>query len=514
MTPRFVISMLALDGLEMSKACIDSVLASNCQDFQLVLTDNNSSDGTYQMFRDFAVSHPGKIAEIRLNTDNFGFISPNNSACEYARSVGAEFFITLNNDLTVPPNWLDEFIRMFETYPKLAVSGPRGTISEVNKNMIGDSAAKYTFAEGSCMCVRLSMLEPGEPLFANYLSFIYFDDLQLSLRMQRRGLEVRQANFKVLHRNGSTCTRHPEAIRKCREAMQHNHAVMLQKWGHWNKVRRFDFPILFRRTFATGDALLMTPVIRAMHELWPLCPIDVETNATEVFKGNPLVRKCSTRIKVEPETMVVDLNGAYERKPRLNVLEAYARVAGVDAAEVVPKCELYGYTKWINPGGRWCAVHIGPTTWPGRNWPMDRWRSVINALKRNEWRIMLFGDKSREEFEAHNDQRGQQGVQELAGLIAGCDLFVGLDSFPMHVAQAVGTPCVALFGINNPRCFMTAGNGPAIAVESDPMHRDTGRRNKIANVTFLRTDDSVMKTISVAQVLAAVEEIMAKPVPI
>ncbi len=59
---------------------------------------------------------------------------------------------------------------------------------------------------------------------------------------------------------------------------------------------------------------------------------------------------------------------------------------------------------------------------------------------------------------------------------------------------------------------MTAGNGPAIAVESDPMHRDTGRRNKIANVTFLRTDDSVMKTISVAQVLAAVEEISAPKV--
>jgi len=41
---------------------------------------------------------------------------------------------------------------------------------------------------------------------------------------------------------------------------------------------------------------------------------------------------------------------------------------------------------------------------------------------------------------------GQLSLKELAALIAGARLFVGVDSAPMHMAAAVGTPVLALFG--------------------------------------------------------------------
>lgn len=41
---------------------------------------------------------------------------------------------------------------------------------------------------------------------------------------------------------------------------------------------------------------------------------------------------------------------------------------------------------------------------------------------------------------------GQFNLRELAALTARAKLFVGVDSAPMHIAAAVGTPCVALFG--------------------------------------------------------------------
>lgn len=41
---------------------------------------------------------------------------------------------------------------------------------------------------------------------------------------------------------------------------------------------------------------------------------------------------------------------------------------------------------------------------------------------------------------------GQLNLKELAALIARARLFVGVDSAPMHIAAAVGTPVVALFG--------------------------------------------------------------------
>lgn len=518
-SPRFVISMLALDGLAMSKKCIESILASDCRDFVLHLTDNGSTDGTGEYFRDMEnwsdnICQPKErlsIIRVVSNEENEGFIDPNNKAFEYARSVGAEFFITVNNDLTVPRNWLTVFAAMFDANPKLAVSGPKGTISRVDNAMVGNSADRYEFAEGSCMCVRVSAVEKNETLFAPYLKFIYYDDLELSLRMQRKGLEVRQANFHVVHRNGSTCTRHPDAVAKCRAAMTHNQAVMLKKWVHWNKVRKFDFPILFRRTFAAGDILQMTPIIRAMKKKWPLCPIDVECGVPEIFKGNPYVRRAGKQIPVTRETWVIDLNGSYEKTPQRHVMETYAEYAGLDYSEIEPKCELFldGSLPVLQP--KTVAVHIGPSNWLGRTWPMDRWQEVIRQLKNDGWWVVLFGDKSPIKFEAQLDLRGQSGVHELARLIRACELYVGLDSFPMHVAQAVGVPVVALFGIIDPKCHITP-SGEYIAVTSDPNHPHTGKRNKIPNITFIRTDDSVMRTISVDMVMEAVRTMTQKAI--
>ncbi len=44
------------------------------------------------------------------------------------------------------------------------------------------------------------------------------------------------------------------------------------------------------------------------------------------------------------------------------------------------------------------------------------------------------------------DLGGQLQLQELAALIARAQAFIGVDSAPMHMAAALGTPCVALFG--------------------------------------------------------------------
>ena len=44
-------------------------------------------------------------------------------------------------------------------------------------------------------------------------------------------------------------------------------------------------------------------------------------------------------------------------------------------------------------------------------------------------------------------------LAELAGLLAAAGVFVGNDSGPAHLAAALGTPTVALFGPTDPRHF-------------------------------------------------------------
>jgi heptosyltransferase-3 len=44
------------------------------------------------------------------------------------------------------------------------------------------------------------------------------------------------------------------------------------------------------------------------------------------------------------------------------------------------------------------------------------------------------------------DLSGQLSLKELGALLRRARLFIGVDSAPMHIAAAVGTPTVALFG--------------------------------------------------------------------
>lgn len=59
------------------------------------------------------------------------------------------------------------------------------------------------------------------------------------------------------------------------------------------------------------------------------------------------------------------------------------------------------------------------------------------------------------------DRSGTLGLKQTAGLIEASDLFVGCDTGPLHIAVAVGTPVVALFGAADP-----ARTGPFGRAES------------------------------------------------
>lgn len=503
---KFVVSVLAMDRLETTRKCIDSVLA-NSRDYHLILTDNGSKDGTAEYFARLAADNTSFITAV-LNPDNQLFIPPHCRAFEMAKAMGAKYCVLLNDDTEVPAGWLEKLAMPLDAFPGAAISGPKGTFSELNRAMLGYSSNKFEYVEGSCLCAKIELVARQGPLFSPYLDGIYHDDSDLCLRMQRAGHTIHRVDF-VLKHTRNYAARAPEARERCRACNAKNQQTMLKKWAHWNTVRRFDFQIIVKRSYAVGDVLLTTPIIRALKKLWPLCPIDVETNFPDIFKGNPCVRRAAPKIGITPGAWVIDLNGAYEKTPMIPVLSSYARAAGLESSQIEPYLDLYcqpGDAPTL-PEGPWAALHVGPTTWPGRTWPLDRWAQVADRLRSAGWKVMLFGEKGPEKIACDADYRGQKGFQELAALLLQCAVFIGLDSFPSHAAAAMCTPSVVLYGVTNPDMF-AVNEGAFVAVRSDPAHPDTGRRNKIPGITFLKTTDGCMRTITVDQVINAVKSII------
>ncbi len=107
-------------------------------------------------------------------------------------------------------------------------------------------------------------------------------------------------------------------------------------------------------------------------------------------------------------------------------------------------------------------VVIAPmTTWSSRNWSLDRWAEVADHLIDDGNRVILIGTSKPEDQKAVNyvSERmagnaivavGTLTFAQLAALIDRAKMVVSSDTGPMHMAAALDTPYVALFGPTAP----------------------------------------------------------------
>lgn len=100
---------------------------------------------------------------------------------------------------------------------------------------------------------------------------------------------------------------------------------------------------------------------------------------------------------------------------------------------------------------------------PGGNWVYKLWNAanyalVANALcKEQNAAILLFAGPHERELQAQVAGMMDlppilvktENLRHLAALISVCDVYIGNDTGPMHIAAAVDTPVVALFGSTN-----------------------------------------------------------------
>jgi ADP-heptose:LPS heptosyltransferase len=123
-------------------------------------------------------------------------------------------------------------------------------------------------------------------------------------------------------------------------------------------------------------------------------------------------------------------------------------------------------------GGPWVALHPGGGQNPGmtllrKRWLPERWAAVADELiASNNAQVMLVGGPGDHEVVASVAEamqaRPEVLVQRwdwsvLGAFLEGCDLFLGHDTGMMHLAAAVQTPTVAVFGPSDPRLYAPYG---------------------------------------------------------
>lgn len=103
-------------------------------------------------------------------------------------------------------------------------------------------------------------------------------------------------------------------------------------------------------------------------------------------------------------------------------------------------------------------LHGGPT-WAVKEWPIESWCRLVERLKSElgcgvmqlvAARNITVKNPICRVIPGADPVECVDDVDKLIHLVAAVDLLIGIDSGPIHVAGAVGTPCVGLFGPTDP----------------------------------------------------------------
>jgi ADP-heptose:LPS heptosyltransferase len=162
------------------------------------------------------------------------------------------------------------------------------------------------------------------------------------------------------------------------------------------------------------------------------------------------------------------------------------------------------------------GINPGPN-WRVKEWEASKWQRLINRIHSEYPAVVIqFGTSKGDGSTDYDKLTGVKPLvnrlkgEELVALIATCDLIVSIDSGPVHIAGAVGTPVVGLFGPLNPSLVLTP-ESPGLGIFADvPCLFCHNRTPVIHWIDGCPNDIACMKTLDAESVFDAVKSMLAR----
>ena len=98
------------------------------------------------------------------------------------------------------------------------------------------------------------------------------------------------------------------------------------------------------------------------------------------------------------------------------------------------------------------VIHPGSSS-PDKCWPEQHFCALAAQLAKRGWATAIICGPIEIERGLVGDSLQPPNLRSLAGLLSCASLFIGNDSGPGHIAAAVGTPTLSLFGPTDPRIW-------------------------------------------------------------
>ncbi len=243
--PLVSLVIVSYGGLELTQACLDSVLGRETwPNFEVIAVDNASPDTTPAYLAALSAREP-RLRCI-FNADNRGFAAANNQGIAQSRG---EFVILLNNDTVVPPGMIGRLVRHLRRDPRLGILCPTtnfcGNEAKVDagyaqmSEMPAFAARRADQFRGRvfdiavaamyCVALRRKVLEEIGPLDETYGVGMFEDD-DFAIRARNAGYRVACAEDAYVHHVGQGSFRKLSPA-EYEELWKKNQAYFEKKWG-------------------------------------------------------------------------------------------------------------------------------------------------------------------------------------------------------------------------------------------------------------------------------------------
>lgn len=227
---------------DFTKACLISLSHCVSRNFQILVIDNGSKDGSGQrLFDEFHGS-----CTFLFSDTNEGFTGGNNLGIKWALERNFDSVLLLNSDTEVNPDFLDLMREQLTLNPKLGVIQPMIVFMD-NPEKIWSAGGKWIsslgrsitlgdrvmlkeyvvqkntldWATGCCILITAEALQQTGLLNEQY--FAYFEDVEWSLRCKNAGYEIGFAEKAIVYHaaGGSSKKQHAEGTLSARVFYYH-----------------------------------------------------------------------------------------------------------------------------------------------------------------------------------------------------------------------------------------------------------------------------------------------------
>ncbi len=192
------------NGMPHLETCISSILNQTHPNFEIILVDNGSTDGSL----DYARRRFPQLT-IVANSKNLGYAGGINTGLKCATG---DYIAPLNIDTEVDENWLAPIVKFIDENPAVAAVTPkillyhdRTTVNALGLNLhitglgfarglnekdgkFPDMPMKVASVSGCSYLIRREILEQTSGL--NNDNFMYYDDVALSWTVNLMGYEI------------------------------------------------------------------------------------------------------------------------------------------------------------------------------------------------------------------------------------------------------------------------------------------------------------------------------------